>query len=86
MNRAEYNREYQRKNFQSHRDRQKKYTTKMRARANFLVKLYKEMKLWLMLRETKSDEMLTEEERTLKKEYLKIVNIMENSEELGVKK
>jgi hypothetical protein len=82
----EYSREYQKVHKQGHRDRQKTYTKRLRARAGLLLKMYKDMKLWLKVKEDKGDNFLTEEERIIKREYLKLVDMIENNEELGVKK
>ena len=81
----EYQRQYQKDHPEEHSKRELKYQKKTRARANFLVKIYREMKIAVNVYEAKGEENLTEGDRAVRDEYLKLIDIIEHSEELGVK-
>ena len=81
----EYQRQYQKDHPEEHSKRELKYQKKIRARANFLVKIYREMKIAVNIYEAKGEENLTEGDRAVREEYLKLIDIIEHSEELGVK-
>lgn len=82
----EYQKNYQDAHKQEHTERQKKYKKRVTARSNFLIKMYKEMAMWVYVYESKDEEMLSEREKILLEEYKKTIDIIENCEELGVKK
>ena len=80
----EYQKRYQEEHKEEHNERQKKYKKRITARANFLIKMYKEMVMWVKVYEAKDT--LTEREQVLLEEYKKVIDIIKNCEELGVKK